>query len=809
MHYLTGDVERSDSTHTSARHLWNGLRRQRWLIAGVTLLSIAVAAIALALIRPRYESQATLRIVAEDRSSGLLGSLPTIADVALPGLGSDEIDTELGVLRSRRIAEAVVDSLSLQVELIEPRVTRDSVLRIVDVPRDASAAVYTYRPTGDGGYSLTAVETEIGSRGSERATIGEEIHLGEVTVALVPEVAALEPERIRIRVRPYHRVVEELQRALSVDKQEGRSELVEISYRSTDRKLAFAVVNSVVETYLEYTSETDHRDLRKRVETLGEQVDTYEAQLSNAEDSLRDFRREHRIVDPEEEATQQVRLLADVTAGRETAVIESQALRRLLAEVERDDGQSGAEQDASPYRKLAAFPSFIANLGVQAILESLTEMEDTRSELLLLRTPENADVRRTEQRITELEQQLHRLATDYLSSLENQIASADASLNRFGVRIEALPDRELAYARLLRQQRLLNEVYLNLQARLKEAEVQFAVAPEAVRVIDPALLPVEPVSPKPVVMMILATILGLMVGVAVAAGREAVDTAVRSQWEAEVAAGGAPVLGIIPRMRGGASLPGMGWVRRVLPAVAGGGAPNPQKLIIGSRRDQDTAEAFQSLRRSLSASGPERALQVIGLTSPRSGGGTTLSAANLAISFARQGERVALVDADLREGDLFRLVRGARAPGLGDVLAGTVPLETALQELDLDHSTGRGITFLPSGNHRSDASDLLASEAMGSLIRELRARFDRIILDTPALHQVADGALVGAHGDALILVIRWGWTDRGVLQQTVTRLRRMAVPIGGMILNEVEVEGVEYHALPSRFEVVPEGRTRI
>src|SRR5690606_3999259 len=101
----------------------------------------------------------------------------------------------------------------------------------------------------------------------------------------------------------------------------------------------------------------------------GEQVDTYEAQLSHAEDSLRDFRREHRIVDPEEEATQQVRLLADVTAGRETAVIESQALRRLLAEVERDDGQSGAEQDASPYRKLAAFPSFIANLGVQAILE--------------------------------------------------------------------------------------------------------------------------------------------------------------------------------------------------------------------------------------------------------------------------------------------------------------------------------------------------------------------------------------------------------------------------------------------------------
>jgi tyrosine-protein kinase Etk/Wzc len=456
----------------------------------------------------------------------------------------------------------------------------------------------------------------------------------------------------------------------------------------------------------------------------------------------------------------------------------------------------------SPYRKLAAFPSFITNVGVQTMLETLSELETARSELLVQRTPQNADVRQLDDRIAQLEEQLYRLATDYVHSLEIQIASADASLARFGTLVEALPQQELEYARLLREARLLNEVYFTLQTRLKEAEVQYAVAPDEVRVIDAALAPIEPVWPRPLVTMILATILGLMLGVAVAVGREAVDTTVRSQWEVEAAAGGLPVVGMIPRMRLQSGRLGRLRTRwqRHLPPVVGRLSGGSERLVTSGEPDEGAGEAFRALRASISHGAAGNAPRVLVLTSPRPGDGKSLSSANLAVSLARQGERILLVDGDLRGGELFRLLGGSRSPGLSEVLQEKSLLAGALQQVDLENPNGASLSFLSSGVTPANPSDLLSSEGMAQLVREMRSQFDRIIIDAPALHQVADGALLGRLADAALLVVRAGSTDRTILEQTVTRLRRMHVPLGGVILNDLDLAAAEYHALPSPFE---------
>lgn len=786
-------------SETSLRDLWDGLRRHRWLIAGITVLCIALAGVVLALSTPLYESEASLRIESEDRESALLANLPDIADVALPTLGSNEIDTELGVLRSRRIAEAVVDSLDLHVELLSPRVIRDSVLQVLSAPHDAREGTYTYERRADGSYALVEIDAEPGTPRTERAAVGEPVQLGGVTVAFTDELAGTDHDRVRIQVHPFHRRVEELRDELKIDKQEGRSQLVEIAYRAPHPRLAAAVVNSLVDTYVEYTSATSHQDLRRRVETLTSQVAEYRQQLRGAEEALRDFRSEYRIVDAEEQAVQQVEILAELTITREEAVIERQALRTLLEEIQQQEGSS----EVSPYRQLTAFPSFITNQGVQSMLESLHELENARSELLLRRTRQNADVRRVEARIDDVEQQLYRLATDYLHTLDNQIASADASLARFGTQMEALPDQALEYARLLREAELMSEVYLTLQARLKEAEVQYAVAPQEVRVIDAGLAPREPVSPRPLVTLILATVLGLMLGLTAAVAREAVDTTVRSQWEAEDAASGIPVVGMIPHMRlSGGRLGRLRtrWQRRLLPSATGR-VEASEALVNRQDAEHGAAEAFRALRASIASSGPVASPRVVVLTSARGGEGKSLSSANLAISLANQGERVLLVDADLREGALYRLLGGAASPGLADVLGGEMNLTAALQHVDLENPGGASLAFLSSGSHNRNPSALLSPETLGKFLDEARTLYDRIIVDAPAAHRVADGALVGALADAVLLVVRSGVTDKRLLHQTVTRLQRMQVPVSGIILNDVDVAGTEYHALPAPFEV--------
>ena len=136
-------------------------------------------------------------------------------------------------------------------------------------------------------------------------------------------------------------------------------------------------------------------------------------------------------------------------------------------------------------------------------------------------------------RITQLEEQLGAIGRNYRSSLDDQIASLDAVLARFGSELEQIPEREIQFARLERQTLMLAELYTMLQTRLKEAEVAEAVEDPSVRVVETAILPIEPVSPRPVRNMALAGILGLMLGVGLAFVREYMDTRLHSSDQIE------------------------------------------------------------------------------------------------------------------------------------------------------------------------------------------------------------------------------------------------------------------------------------
>jgi capsular exopolysaccharide synthesis family protein len=589
-------------------------------------------------------------------------------------------------------------------------------------------------------------------------------------------------------IRPFYEVVDELRERLRVEKQEGRSRLVEVRYRHRDPRLAADVVNVAVNTFVEYRRTTGTSELRNRVEILREQVSRYRMQLADAEEQLRAYREQHRIVAPEEQATQQVRLLAEVQSGREAAVIERRALMAELAQL----GQgAGGEVDSSQYRKLAAFPSFIANQGVQSILESLITLEEERSALLLLRTPENADVRRVQGRIAELERQLHRLATDYVRSLESQIASADATLARFGGEMESVPGRELEFARLKREQLLLNEVYLGLQARLKDAEVQYASLPDEVRVVDFGLAAEDPVWPRPLVMLILASMLGAMVGVVLAVGRDVLDGSVRSQEDVERVSAGVPVIGLIPHT--GSARDPLGWRRRLSwrwlkqPLLRGPGAEGSGTgLVLRDQPHHSASEAFRALRTSLTAAGGGAVPEVIVITSPCAGDGKSTSCANLAIALVQQGHRVLLVDGDLRRGTLHRVLGAQPTPGLAQLLQGTHETPDAVQELEMNGSRSPALHFVARGNPPPQPGELLGGDEMLGFLNQVRGQYDRIIIDTPALENAADGVVLGGLADAVLLVVRAGATDREVVARVTTRLQRLRIPVDGIVLNDVE-----------------------
>lgn len=789
-------VDSRDEGSMTLQDVWGAVRRHARLLMGVTTAVVALVMLATALLPPAYESEAAVRIRSESPGGGMLAQLAPLAELGgLGGLADDDVDTEIGVLRSRRIVAAVADSVGLHVELTSPRRARSLYLQVIEAGEDAIRGDYTLTRRADGTYAVSVRSREGPVSAPAAVRIGEPFRIGNMTLALPSRLSADPPAGIAFEVGSFNRTVEKVREdKLSVDRQQSGSSLIEVTFRHRDPWIAAGVVNGIVERFTEYSLRQGQADSRREVEVLRGQVAMYEEQLREAEERLREFQERERIVAPEEQAVAQVTRLAELQAARDAMEVEGRALAQVIADVR---SRPAGARGESPYRELATFPSFLANGAVQDHLQALVELESERAELIARRTDENLDVRAIDTRVAELENQLHRMASSYVESLRTQIASADRSLAMVGGEIAQIPAKEVEYARLARDRKLIGEVYLLLQTQLKEAEVQEAIADSGVRIVDTAIVPEKPEFPKPWINLALGTVLGLMIGLMAVVGKEVMDPHVRSHRDAERAIAGVPLLGMIPAPAGGGHDSPNGRRSRLDRLVSfgrgGGVGPGDHGLVVVRDPWDPTSESYRALGANLASAGLTGADRVLVVTGPAPGAGKSNVAGNLALTLARQGVSTLLVDGDLRRGALHAKFGVDRDPGLAQVLAGEVGSGDAIRRVQ---PSGRGATLdlLPAGHGEAHPAELLGSERLRTLLDELRGHYAVVLLDTPPLSAAADAAVLGGLADAAILVTRSGATRIEELQEAAAKLRRAGVPIGGVVLTGMPREKAGQYA---------------
>ncbi|HEX5726465.1 MAG TPA: polysaccharide biosynthesis tyrosine autokinase [Longimicrobiaceae bacterium] len=765
------------------RDLWQTLQRHRWLVlivaAGVTLL----AGVWTWRQDPLYISEATLRVDEHDRGASLLGDLSPSW-----GMRPGKIETEMAVLRSRQIREQVVDSLGLMLVLQQPKVQRDRVLRPLRVPRDARPASLELRRRSGSSYSLHVLAGPDGLRVPATVEIGVPFQVGAAELALAPALVESPPERIRFAIRSFRGAVASLRNALVVQRTDPMAHIVSVRFQGTDPQLAAAITNTLTDQFIDYKSRSSKDEARSTVAFLREQVASYTAQLAEAENRLRGFREREQVVSPQEEASQQVRRLAELRAEYDRLRGEREALGKLLEQATRAPAR---ENESSPYRQLASFPVFFSNRTVQDMLQSLTELENERAKLLVRRTPENDEVDGFTRRIREMEMQLYQIARNYQEGLDSQLASHETNVARFATEIQAIPSREVEFARLSREQQLVAEIYNLLQTQLKEAEIREAVESTDVRIIDTALVPDRPVSPRPMRNLALAAMLGLFLGVCLALARETLDTRVHTREDLSEATNGAPVLALIPRIRLDGSLVAAAQNGRNGNGANGRGGHDArgadEKLITRLQPHSPASEAYRALRTNITFASMDRAPQVLVITSAMPGDGKTTSASNLAITLAQQGTKVLLVDGDLRRGTLHHLLGAEQSPGLTHVLMGAATLEDAVQEVR-SGTDAHPLYFLSSGLFPPNPAELLGSARMRDLIATLRERYEMIVFDAAPLNLVTDAALLGTVADATVLVARARTTEKRALQHAALQLSHLGANMRGVVLNDVTLE---------------------
>lgn len=496
----------------SLRELAHRVAGRRWLLLGVALVTFATVAAYTFVATPRFRSEARLRIETQSQGSPLTSMVSdqtsSLPGASLLGLGRDELETEIGVLRSDRIADAMIDTLALGIRVTSPAASRARILtaRTVDPAIDADGKL-TLTREASGRYRVERKKLDDVGPLPPFFEPGAPVRIGGLMLTLSPDLRRGGPEVIKIRVLPRYEVHKLLDRRLVIGRQEGGSRLVEVAYEDPDRVLASQVVSRMVDEYTTYSNRTQRSDDTTAVLRLRGQVDSTARKLSESETALRAFEERVKLIAPQEQATAQIKRLSAISTRVDAIAVERNALSRMLVLIEQ---RSRGGTDATAYRQLATFPTLITNRAIQDLLQSLIELENKRSELGMRRTAANDDYRTMTERITQIERQLYQTGPQYLESLDQQLATTVSTVTALTDTLNAMPAAAMQYGRLVRDRTVLEAIYLALQKQLKTAELKDVLRQERVRVVDSPRIanPDDPAFPKKAVMLVLGAVLG-------------------------------------------------------------------------------------------------------------------------------------------------------------------------------------------------------------------------------------------------------------------------------------------------------------
>ncbi len=511
-------------THTdhSLRELLRRVSRRRRLLAAVAATVFIMVAAWTFLATPRYRSTALLRIESKSSGPAIPDALKDVAGAAgggLAGLGKDDLETDIGVLKSARVMDATIDALALSVKVVKPADNRARVIRarVVD-STDVEGNLTLTRDEG-GRYRVDAEDLDEYGKLPPSLAPGDSMRVGSVMLALPENLRAGGPDRIKLRLLPRYRVHEQFEQRLTIRRQEGGSRLVEVSYEDPDRRLAAQVIDRLVREFVGYSVRTDEGDDNAQITELRGALAGSAVTLAASEEMLKAFQQRSKVIVPEEQATGQIKRIGVLDARVDAVRIERNALSQLL-DLIRTRSSGGSDQRA--FRQLATFPSLISNRAIQDLLQALIELETKRSTLAVTRTDENADVQSLTARINDLDQQLYRLGGQYLESLDQQLSSTTRAVTSLTDTLVQVPGTAMQYARLVRDKTIQNEYYLQLTKQLKMAEIQDLLRKDKVKVVDVPRVanPDDPAFPKRGVQLVLGLVLAVTLAFAVGLGAE-------------------------------------------------------------------------------------------------------------------------------------------------------------------------------------------------------------------------------------------------------------------------------------------------
>lgn len=678
---------------------WRLAIKHRLVIAGAFLAALLVAAAVTLMMAPIYSAQATLQI---DRESVRVLNVDDVSPREAAG-GEEFFQTQYGLLRSRSLAERVIDSLGL-----------------------ASSNAFIE--------AMGATAPERGNRSAaEFAAIRREI-----VIDLVQGNFAVSPVR--------------------------GSRLVKISFDSPDPALAARVTNAYAENFIQANLDRRFESSGYAREFLEEQIAQTKSKLEEAERALVEYATSQQIINLTEAGPTGDGQTQSLSGSNLTALNGSLAAARaarIAAE------QRWRQARAAPVMSL---PEVLSNPAIQRLQEQRATLDAQYQQNASVYQADWPAQRQLRSQIDELDRQITELARGILNSIQGQYVVAVNNERALAGQVEGLKDevldlrdRSVQYNILAREVDTSRSLYDALLERYKEVGVTGTVASNNISIVDRAEVPSAPSKPNLLVNLALAALLGLGLGALAAFVLEALDETLATPEDAESKLG-LPVLGVIP----------------LLPRDQ-----TPREALDDVR--SPFSEAYYSLRTALQFSTPDGVPASILVTSSRPAEGKSTTAYATALNLARIGKRVVLIDGDLRNPSMHRIVGVENTAGMSNLLAGAATLAQVVQA-----TSEPNLGIVPSGPLPPNPAELWGGDRLRAILADMRDEVDHVVIDGPPVLGFADAPLLAAAVGGTVFVLESRGTRRAQARGALRRLTMGKGRLLGGVLSKFNTKATQY-----------------
>jgi polysaccharide biosynthesis transport protein len=542
------------------------------------------------------------------------------------------------------------------------------------------------------------------------------------------------------------------------------SRLVDVKFRSPDPKLSARIANGLASAFIEQNTEFKFNVSKEASDWLGEQLAEQRTKVEASEQALQRYREQTDSVALEDRQNIVVQKLADVNAAvtrAKTERIQKEALYNQVKAV----GDPAA---------LDTLPAVLSNTFVQQLKAEIADRQRQYAQARGRFGPKHPDMVKLQSSIESSEQKLRAeidkvvqaLRNDYQASLAQE-RSLMGSLESQKHEALALNRKGINYGVLLRDAESNRQIYESLLQRTKETGISRELRTANVRIVDRAEAPRTQASPRTGLNLLLALVGGLIVGLGCAFFFEYIDSRIKSPEELREL--GLAFLGMVP----------------VVPARKGQEGRRP---LLSRGMPPAFAEAFRAIRTNVLFSSAEEGLRTVVVTSSRPGEGKSVVAINLAEALAQTGQRVLLVDTDMRRPRVHEVFGVPMKPGLSNLLVGGVTPRDCVHAGPV-----RGLWIITAGKLPPNPAELLGSKRFKAFLGTLPQHFDWVVFDAPPVMAVTDASITAHLASSVVFVIGAESTAYKAAQAALAQLKAARANVIGGVLNRVDVEGNAYY----------------